>query len=229
MTLRDVGLFLRSARTDAAIGRLRGTVGDRGAFEALYQGSADPWASASPRYRYQRLKYETLVAMLPKGRRFERALDLGCGVGLMSKLLAARADHVVGVDIAEAAVGRAAFAHAAVGNLSFEQGDVLALPPRFDDRFDLVVLADVLYYLAPLNEAVLATIAGRVADILAPGGVCLLANHFFFAADPDSRVSRRIHRAFAASPRLQLVSAHRRCFYLASVLSGAAEPGRLAA
>jgi 2-polyprenyl-3-methyl-5-hydroxy-6-metoxy-1,4-benzoquinol methylase len=218
----DVGLFLKSARTDAALSRLRETVGHRDAFEALYAASDDPWASANPRYRYQRRKYENLLAMLPKGRRYARALDLGCGVGRMSRLLAAHADEVVGIDVAHSAVRRARSTHAAASNLRFEQGDVLDLPARHDGVFDLLVIADVLYYLSPLDDAVLAGLAARAAALLAPGGICLLANHFFFFADPDSRVSRRIHRAFAACPRLRVVSEHRRAFYLATMLAPAA-------
>ena len=87
MRLRDVGLFLRSARTDARIRRLRSTLGPAGALEAVYAADPDPWASASPRYRYQRRKYEALASLLPP-RRFRRALDLGCGLGLLSRRLA---------------------------------------------------------------------------------------------------------------------------------------------
>ena len=220
MAPRDVGLFLHSARTDAEVARLRQTRGNRGAFEAIYTASPDPWASASTNYVYQRRKYRTLVGLLPAGRRFSRALDLGCGVGLMSRLLAAHADEVVGMDVAHAAVSRARETHGMVGNLTFQQGDVLDLPATLDAGFDLLVIADVLYYLLPLDDAALASIVHRVADLLAPAGVCLLANHFFFAVDADSRASRRIHRAFAACPRFRVMSEHRRLFYLATMLTG---------
>ena len=220
MAPRDIGLFLRSARTDATLARLRPAQGNRGAFEAVYAASPDPWASASTRYTYQHRKYRTLVGLLPAGRRFSRALDLGCGVGLMSRLLVPHADEVVGMDIAQAAVGHARASHGMVESLTFQQGDVLDLPAALDGKFDLVVIADVLYYLLPLDDTALASIALRVADLIAPNGVCLLANHFFFAADADSRASRRIHRAFAACPRFRVVSEHRRPFYLATMLSG---------
>lgn len=224
MAPRDIGLFLQSARTDAALARLRQTHGSRAAFEEVYTASPDPWASADAGFMYQRRKYRTLVSLLPAGRRFSRALDLGCGVGLLSRLLVAHADEVVGMDIAQAAVGHARAAHGMVGSLTFQQGDVLDLPAALDASFDLVVIADVLYYLLPLNDAALAAIALRVADLLAPNGLCLLANHFFFTADADSRASRRIHRAFAACPRFHVVAEHRRLFYLVTMLAGTPAP-----
>jgi hypothetical protein len=61
----------------------------------------------------------------------------------------------------------------------------------------------------------------RIGRLLAPGGLCLLANHYFFAADPESRLSGRIHDAFAWSSSFALVSSHRRPFYLVSLLAPA--------
>lgn len=224
MGLRDVGLFLRSARTDASLRRLRPALGAAGALEAVYAADPDPWASASPRYRYQRRKYETLVSLLPP-RHFGRALDLGCGLGLLSRHLAARADAVVGVDVSPSAVARARALHADRPNMRFETHDLLHLPPSFGG-FDLVVVADVLYYLSPLDDALLEATAARVADLLAPGGTCLLADHYFFRADPESRRSRRIHDAFARSPRFAVLAEHRRPFYLVTLLHAPERPGR---
>lgn len=225
MGLRDVGLFLRSARTDARIQRLRATLGPAGALEAIYAADPDPWASASPRYRYQRRKYQVLASLLPPGR-FRRALDLGCGLGLLSRHLAARADAVMGVDVAPSAVARARVLHADRPNLRFEAHDLLDLPRSFDGSFDLVAVADVLYYLSPLDDTLLKSIAARIAGLLTPGGTCLLANHYFFRADPESRRSRRIHDAFARSPRFTVSSEHRRPFYLATLLQAGPGPGR---
>lgn len=222
----DIGLFLKSARTDAKIARLHRDEGGGAAFEAAYRESDDPWASASPRYRYQGLKYDRLVALLPR-KRFAHALDLGCGLGLLSQKLTQRAEHVLGIDIAPAAIENARHRGAAFDNLAFEAGDILNLSSSLDGKFDLVVVADVLYYLSPLDEAALRAVVGRIADLLTPGGTCLLANHFFFAADPDSRVSRNIHRTFEACPRFAVTSEHRRAFFLATLFSE--RPLRLAA
>jgi predicted TPR repeat methyltransferase len=218
MLPRDVGLFLQGARTDAQIARVQQDQGSRAAFEAAYADSADPWASASTHYRYQSVKYDKLIALLPQ-RRFANVLDLGCGLGLLSQKLAKLAENVVGMDLATSALHHARRRAAAFSNLEFTFGDILDLPRVLDRRFDLIVVADVLYYLSPLDEGVLQTVAARIADLLSPGGTCLLANHYFFSADAESRVSRRIHRAFSTCPRFATVSEHRRPFFLATLLS----------
>ena len=214
---RDFSLFLVSARTDAAIERTRARAGARAAFEEAYTRSGDPWRSAALRYRYQGLKYEQIMALLP-ARRFRRTLDLGCGLGLLSQHLARRSDAVLGLDVAEAAVGHARRRAAGIANLSFEQGDILDLPASLDAPFDLVVVADTLYYLSPLGDDLLKALSARLARLLAPGGILLLANHFFFAADAGSRLTRRIHDAFTWSPHLSATGHHRRSFFLATLL-----------
>jgi SAM-dependent methyltransferase len=220
MSLRDIGMFLRSARTDAAIAGMRDQLGAAAAFDAVYS-QGDPWGSADPRYLYQRRKYESLLDLLPD-RRFGRALDLGAGLGLLSRKLAAHADEVIGIDISAKAMAQATAASTHLPQLSFQQGDALHLPAALNGGFDLLVIADTLYYLPPpLQDATLKALAQRLALLLRPGGVCLLANHYFWGADADSRLSRRIHQAFAWSPALTLMAEHRRPFYLASLLERA--------
>ncbi len=223
MSPRDIKLFLRSARTDAAIARDRSTGGDLAAFDAAYAAKGgDPWASADKRYRYQSRKYDILAALLPRGRRFAQGLDLGSGLGLLGRRLAGHADAVLGLDISRRAVDRARLLNADMPSLRFEHGDIRDIPAALDGMFDLVAIADTIYYLPrPLTDATLKALAMRVSRLLQPGGVCLLANHFFFAADPESRVTRRIHQAFAWSPGFTLISEHRRPFYLVTLLEAA--------
>jgi 2-polyprenyl-3-methyl-5-hydroxy-6-metoxy-1,4-benzoquinol methylase len=158
-----------------------------------------------------------LASLLPP-RPFRQVLDVGCGLGLLSRLLAAHAKSVLGVDIAPSAVARARASHADLPNVRFETHDVLDLPRCLDGQFDLVVIADVLYYLSPLDDSLLQTIAKRISDLITPNGICLLANHYFFRADPESRRSRRIHDAFIGSPHFVVHAEYRRPFYLATLL-----------
>jgi 2-polyprenyl-3-methyl-5-hydroxy-6-metoxy-1,4-benzoquinol methylase len=217
MTLRDIGLWIKSARADAAV-RQRSTGQDMAeAFEALYHTEADPYGAADPRYRYQARKYATLLSFLP-ARPYCRVLELGCGVGAFSRALAPHAESVTGIDIAASAVQHATALSKAHGNLSFRPGDVRTFDSD-GQQYDLIVVADVLYYAVPSgDESTLAAIASRVARSLVPGGLVLLADHYFFGFGAASRDTCAIHNVFRQAAGLRLQSQHRRCFYLATLL-----------
>jgi SAM-dependent methyltransferase len=217
--LQDFWLFIIGAQTDARLERLRAKIGHRAAFETLYRESADPWQSVNPRYRYQQRKYEVVMSFLPIDRHYGLALDLGCGLGSLARHLASRAKKVVGMDVAQAAVDRARIMHADISNLGFEQGDILDTPADLNGKVDLITITDTLYYLPGLTDEKLNLIALRIGDLLAPNGICLLTDHFFFRWDRATRLSIQIHRAFASSPRFRSMSEHKRPFYLTTLLS----------
>jgi SAM-dependent methyltransferase len=222
MKLADIGLFARSAASDARIRSAWTNSGAANVFDSVYASAPDndPWASASPAFLYQRRKYETIAALIP-AKRYRRALDLGCGTGLFSERLAAIADDVVGVDVSSVAVGIAISRAKGMPNLHFTRGDVLELPSSWDGSFDLITILDTLYYLPPpIEDGLLKTLATRLSRLLSPKGLLLLANHYFAGLDADSRLTRRIHDAFRWSPALHPVGAHRRPFYLVSLLRG---------
>jgi SAM-dependent methyltransferase len=81
-----------------------------------------------------------LVAhFLPRNKRVGSVLDLGCGSGLLSILMSASADRVIGVDVDPISVSVATF-NAALNDCRAMQvlaGDLFA--PVGDERFDLVV------------------------------------------------------------------------------------------
>ena len=85
------------------------------------------------------------TALSPRYHRASSAaLDLGCGPGLLSQRLTARADETLGLDVADAAI-KLARAHAkGVSGLTFAQADLMDLPRELNRRFDLVVIADTL-------------------------------------------------------------------------------------
>ncbi|MGH8255787.1 MAG: class I SAM-dependent methyltransferase [Steroidobacteraceae bacterium] len=221
MSVRDVGLFLASARSDAQLGMLREEMADSpAAFDRLYTDAPhnDPWASGRPQYRYQRRKYDALVRLLP-ARPYRRALDLGCGLGLFTERLASRAQEVVGIDISAVAIGRATERARALKNVQLRQGDIMTLGAELDGKFDLVVVADTIYYLPPpIQDTSLKQLVARISKLLAPDGVLLVVNHYFPMFDKHTKLTRRIHRAFEWSPTLTLLAEHRRAFFLATLL-----------
>ncbi|RSN06740.1 SAM-dependent methyltransferase [Nonomuraea sp. WAC 01424] len=94
-------------------------------------------------------------------------LDLGCGTGSLSLLLAARGHRLTGVDLAPRMVERARAKLAGTGAVVLT-GDA-ADPPVGDSRFDVVMARHVLWTI-PDPEAALA----RWVSLLRPGGRLVL-------------------------------------------------------
>ena len=165
-SIRDIGLFLTSARSDARLVALRQqSTPSAAAFDRLYTDAPrnDPWAATQPQYQYQRRKYEALIRLLPK-QSYRRALDLGCGLGLFTERLARCADQVVGIDISAVAIDCAADRIRALPNVQMRQGDIMELGAELDGSFDLVVVADTIYYLPPpIEDQVLKALAQRIS------------------------------------------------------------------
>jgi predicted TPR repeat methyltransferase len=215
MALADIGFWIRSARTDAYLARLQHAHGTEEGLDKLYASRPDPWGYLVPHYRYQRLKYAKLLAALP-ARPYLSALDIGCGLGVFTRMLSPFVDQVVGMELSGVAVRQAEALSSDYSNVHFAQATLLDLDADQRQPVDLVVLADILYYLSPLSETHLASIVRSVEAVLKPDGILLLANHFFFDLDPQSRLVRQIHRAFQKSHALHLLREERHPFFLVS-------------
>ncbi len=100
----------------------------------------------------------------------------------------------------------------------FEQHDIHHIE-QIGEQFDLIAVLDVLYYLSPLSDDVLNSIARQIEKLLAPDGLLLLVNHFFFGVDSPSRQTRRIHNVFRRGTSLHIAVEHRRPFFLASIFA----------
>jgi predicted TPR repeat methyltransferase len=72
-------------------------------FEHQWQ-RGDPWSIESS--EYERARCAHLLRML-EGRRYARALELGCGAGYFTRLLAGLAEQILALDISPTAITRA--------------------------------------------------------------------------------------------------------------------------
>lgn len=104
---------------------------------------------------------------LPRQRR--RALDFGCGVGRLSRALAAHFAEAVGVDIAEGMVEQARVTNADVPGCRFVVNVDDRLPAFADDEFDLIYTTLVLQHLP--SRVLVASYLREFVRVLAPGGV----------------------------------------------------------
>ncbi len=130
-------------------------------------------------------------------RRDSDILDCGCGPGSITVGLAewAPEGRTVGIDIgAEQLDGARALARdLSVGNVTFRQGDIFALPFE-DDSFDVVFSQTVLFHV-PHPEKALA----EIKRVLRPGGLValrdgILAFHIVWPEEPLLQDMLRVFR-----------------------------------
>ena len=105
---------------------------------------------------------------------FEKALEIGCGIGEFARLLATRARSVVAIDLSPQMIRLAKSRSANYPNIEYLQGDVmsLALP---DEGYDCIVTMATLHHL-PLGDALL-----KMKEALKSNGVLII--HDLVAAD----------------------------------------------
>ena len=216
MTIRDIAFWMRSARADARLARFRQEHETGSAFDQLYAGIHDPFGVELPQYRYQQRKYNSLLSMLPQ-RRYRNVLDIGCGLGAFTRKLAPFAEHVLGTDISAEAIQQAQKLSVGHPNVTYSQRDMLDSPQQ-ESAFDLIIIADTLYYIDPRTAVGLKSIARTTSSKLTPGGLVLIVDHYFFGVDIASRYTREIHDAFRWTPTLDCVAEYRRAFFLATLL-----------
>lgn len=124
-----------------------------------------------------------------------RVLDVGCGVGRWSRLLAARGAHVTGIDLSATMIAQAARRAADEGldhRCRFEVGDVTWLHRA--EQFDLILGVTVLQHV--LEPTALRRALRALRAHLAPGGQLVLLE-----AAPCTANARCDTTVFRARPR----------------------------
>ncbi|WP_426138784.1 class I SAM-dependent DNA methyltransferase [Psychrobacter sp. TWR1-1-1] len=182
-------------------------------FDALYHNNTDPWQYQT-RW-YEKRKREICLAMLPKSH-YHYAIELGCGNGVLSELLAQRCQTLISIDGNQQAVKLAKERLAELPHAYVIQGVIptilLNLERKLIDTdslsdnvsatrspFDLIVISEVLYYLEP-ND--IDTVIAWAQQNIAIDGT-LLCCHWRYAIDgfamTGETVHQRLHQAFNAA------------------------------
>lgn len=150
-------------------------------------GGYDAFLQSNGR-RLTEVRHHALVA-LAQAKRGQRIVDLGCGRGELSYALSRGGVAVLGLDYAESAIAIAQKTYEDIGldTLRFMCADAAAW--QTPERFDTIVMADVVEHLEP--DALDALFA-KAAQLLAPGGRLLIHTA------PNLLHYRFVHRALRA-------------------------------
>lgn len=129
-------------------------------FDALYKNNPDPWGFKTSGYEME--KYAATCAALPN-EHYKRAIEIGCSIGILTRMLAPYCDRLLGLDIAQAAVDQAAEHNADLNHVDI----AVARFPQIElaAKYDLIILSEVLYY---FDDTEIAKVAERVREIAAP-------------------------------------------------------------
>lgn len=158
-------------------------------FDDVYRANEDPWAFATS--SYERAKYEATMNALPK-ERYASAFEIGCSIGVLSEMLAGRCNRLLSVDASELPLKTARQRLAPYGHVTVNQ---MSLPDQFpDDRFDLILLSEVGYYLI---EEDLKRARQLMLDHLEPGGQLLLV-HWTPVVPDYPLTGDQVHEQFIA-------------------------------
>jgi SAM-dependent methyltransferase len=178
-------------------------------FDTLYSGNSDPWQYQT-RW-YEQRKRDMCLAVLPQAR-YANAIELGCGNGVFSELLARRCQALLSIDGNNKAVQLAKQRLTDLAQVKVIQGiipDVLStleqaqlqayplsevsngssanMPP-----FDLIVISEILYYLSPED---IDKVIAWVGENLAKGGT-LLCCHWRFPIKGFAMTGETVHQRF---------------------------------
>ena len=200
-------------------------------FDALYSDNADPWQYQT-RW-YEKRKRDSCLALLPQAH-YSNAIELGCGNGVFSELLASRCQALLSIDGNNQAVQLAEQLLAKLPYVKVIQGlipDVLGtlkagtqdayptlnglpIPNALASTppFDLIVISEILYYLSP-ND--IDTVIAWIEQNLAIGGT-LLCCHWRYAIDgfamTGESVHQRLQQAFTLGASTEHIKNHLTAF-----------------
>lgn len=135
-------------------------------FDTLYGKENDPWNFEGS--AYERAKYRRTLETIPD-KPYRSALEIGCSIGVFTRLLAPRCQRLLAVDISEKPIARAKERLQGNDNVHFMVAEV---PQTFPTgTFDLIVMSEVAYYLS----------ASELHETLQRIDSSLLANGIFAA------------------------------------------------
>ena len=153
-------------------------------FNRLYRLQVDPYETLTSAAE---LRKQAAIMDLISGQNYDCALDVGCGLGHLTRELAIVSQRVVGIDFSTEAIAQARKSSPENPQISFHVADIRQFAGNHE--YDLIVCSEVLYYLQPGE---LDSVIGRLLDLCLPGASLILVGR----AD-DTYVAPRLKSHFS--------------------------------
>ncbi|MFD5869053.1 class I SAM-dependent methyltransferase [Corynebacterium sp. NPDC060344] len=169
---------------------------DRDYFEGIYASGPDPWGFETS--DYERRKYDLTLAALPR-RRYRRALEPGCSIGVLTADLARLCDAVEAWE--PIAAPRTAADERTPDHVTVRDAVLGESAPLPGEAIDLIVLSEVLYYLPAEG---LEVAVDKLLDQAEPGAD-IVAVHWRHPIEGMELDGDGVHGRLAAMERLDVI------------------------
>lgn len=157
-------------------------------FKKVYDANDDPWGFETSEYEAN--KYKTTLQALPD-KTYRNALEIGCSIGVLTKLLAERCENLLATDVSQKALDRAIERCRNIENITFKKSKFPQELPS--DDFDLIMVSEVAYYLSAedWNSAM-----EKFLKIIRIGGHIVLV-HWLPEVHDYPQTGDQVHHSFA--------------------------------
>lgn len=131
-----------------------------GRFEEMYRNIEDPWHHDDAHH----LQYDILLTLLKHTvppEKIGAVLDIGCGKGAFTARLREMYPHAYfkAVDISQTAIRKAENKFGSRG-IDFQVMDINKEYTRIREKFDLILLSQVMWYILPSLKAIISRLYG---------------------------------------------------------------------
>ena len=134
----------------------------------------DPWELETAEFEHKR--YARLLDILHRPK-YERVLEIGCGSGTFTRLLAPRAERLLALDVSNKAIARAQVAQNKPKQVEFRVANIMDYDAEAEGPWDLIVMSETIYFLGWLYSLFdVCWLASQLFKATRDGGELLLAN-----------------------------------------------------
>ena len=144
-------------------------------FEQLWR-KGDPWSLETSQFEHS--KYARQIELVAD-KRLDRVLEIGCGAGAFTALLAQQADRLIAIDISPAAISIAKRRLGPLTSVEFREANIMEEHISSLGSWDLIVMSETIYYLGWLYPFFdVAWLASELFHSTRDNGLFLMANTY---------------------------------------------------